>query len=71
MAEIPFHLYVKEHFPRTSKSTVHYWAVQAFYHNKGPFAGRITRMGGRWYYKVNEDPVVCDVVKKVKETLRK
>jgi len=69
MASIPFHISIKTEYPLTPKSTVQYWAEQAFYHNKGPFAGRITRIGGRWYLTVNEDVVIKQVVQEVKSIL--
>jgi len=54
----------------TPKSTIHYWATQAYYHNRGPFAGKIDRVGGRWYYVIEEDEVVKEAISQIKTILQ-
>ena len=69
MALIPLHIHAKQEYPLTPKSTVHYWATQAFYHDKGPFKGKIRRVGRRWYISLEEDPVVMRTINIAKEIL--
>ena len=68
MAKIPLQRFAGIEFPMTAKSTLHLWAVQGYWQNRGPFAGRITRVGGRWYILETDhgkavDSIVADIVK--------
>lgn len=67
MSAIPLQKFRGMEFPLTPKSTVHLWVEMAFYKSKGPLAGRVRRVGGRWYVTVTED----NVADQVKEQLEK
>jgi hypothetical protein len=72
MSAIPLQKYGEEEYPMTPKSTLHYWATTGYYKNEGPLAGRVKRMGGRWYVSIgSDDPVVDDVVNSIKSLMGK
>jgi hypothetical protein len=60
MATIPLQKYCDIEFPLTPKSTRHLWAEMGFYRNEGPLAGKIRRIGGRWYVEMASDDVVVE-----------
>lgn len=68
MPAIPLRKYAKEEYPLTPKSTLHYWAAEAFYHNRGIFAGKIKRAGKRWYYILSTDPIVDKIVAEIRNS---
>jgi hypothetical protein len=44
VANIPLYRYGEIEFPLTPKSTLNFWAVQGFYHEKGPFSNTVTKI---------------------------
>lgn len=70
MAEIPLQKFREIEYPMTPKSTVHFWATEAYFKNRGPLAGRIKKILGRWYVATsNDDTVVEEILKNIR-TLR-
>jgi hypothetical protein len=67
MPAIPLKKYIEIEYPMTPKSTYEYWATLAFYHNKGPLAGMVKRVSGRWYVTLSRDEVVSNIINSVKE----
>ena len=67
MAAIPLQKFREVEYPLTPKSTMHYWAVEGYYRNSGPLAGRVEKIGGRWYVKLSSDHVVSNIVNDIKE----
>ena len=64
---IPLQKYREFYFPLTPKSTINLWAKQGYFQNKGPFAGKVTKYGGRWYVETVTDPVTKKIVKSIKD----
>lgn len=65
MTNIPLNKFREISFPLTPKSTMNLWALQAFYQNRGPLAGRVRKYGKRWYVIINNDSVE-NVVENIK-----
>ncbi len=54
----------------TAKSTIHFWVTEACRHNRGPFAGKVRKICGRWYVTISsDDGVVQSIIDNIK-TLR-
>jgi hypothetical protein len=69
VANIPLYKYGEIEFPLTPKSTLNFWAVQGFYHKKGPFSNAVTKIGGRWYIKTGPSDVTVGRIIDEIETL--
>lgn len=67
--KIPLREYMKTEYPLTKKATAHYWAVQGYYNNAGPLAGKISKEGGRWYVKISQDTTVNQILESIKMQL--
>ena len=69
MPAISLRKYIEVEYPLTSKSTYTYWANQALYQGRGPLAGKVKRVGGRWYIELNRDKVVSGIVEDIKSQI--
>jgi hypothetical protein len=70
--KIPLAEYVKEYFPKTSLSTARYWA-EAGVKGKGPFAGKIIKILGRWYvceYKEDNYSIIDNILKDIDRSFK-
>jgi hypothetical protein len=47
--KVPLLNYIRRNYPETSPSTARYWAKLAVEEGRGPLAGIIERIVGRWY----------------------
>lgn len=70
MPKIPLQKFRDREYPLTPKSTIHYWAEEGYFHNRGPLAGLVEKIGGRWYVKMSAisdsaDRVVTDIIAKI------
>lgn len=69
MAMIPLQKFGEMEFPVTPKSTLNLWAVEGFFRDKGVLAGRIKRIGGRWYVVITSDAVVENAIGQIKNLI--
>jgi len=71
MAEIkiPLDEYMREYFPKTSLSTARYWAT-AGVKGRGPFAGKIEKIMGRWYVCEYKDTTIEEILKNIDMEVR-
>lgn len=52
----------------TPKSTIHFWATEAYFHNRGPLAGRVKKIFGRWYVSISsDDNVAQNIIDNIKK----
>lgn len=55
MCFIPLAKYREMMFPETAKSTINFWANDAFYKDTGLLAGLISLKGKRWYVTIEDE----------------
>ncbi len=70
MAEIPLYKYANIYYPLTPKSTINLWAQEGFYKQKGELAGKIRKIGGRWYVTIVHDTVVNNIIEDIKAIMK-
>lgn len=67
--KIPLLKYIRKYFPQTSLGTGNYWA-KAGLSGRGPLAGKIEKILGRWYVIESQDMDIARILKDIDKRLR-
>lgn len=70
--KIPLLKYIRRNYPETSFTTARYWAKLAVEEGRGPLAGIVERILGRWYVvdELSKDPDVVEIAKDIDNRIK-